>query len=88
MRPPYGLVPESIYLNPMMKVLGHGRHIMQSKRKLLNHDWSQWFRLIYCLLLLPLFVGVLCLVRVLLFSTLCLSSFAIRAGCFAIYLSS
>ena len=33
--------------------------------------------LIYCLLMLPLFVGVLCLVLVLLFSTLCLSSYAI-----------
>ena len=33
--------------------------------------------LIYCLLLLPLFVGVLCLVFVLLYSTLCPSSFAI-----------
>ena len=33
--------------------------------------------LIYCLLLLPLFVGVLCLVLVLLFRTLCPSSFAI-----------
>ena len=32
--------------------------------------------LIYCLLLLPLFVGALCLVRVLLFSTLCHSSFS------------
>ena len=32
--------------------------------------------LIYCLLLLPLFVGALCLVRVLLFNTLCHSSFA------------
>ena len=31
----------------------------------------------YCLLLLPLFVGVLCLVLALLFSTLCPSSFAI-----------
>ena len=33
--------------------------------------------LIHCLLLLPLFVGVLCLVLVLLSSTLCPSSFAI-----------
>ena len=33
--------------------------------------------LIYCLLLLPLFVGVLCLVLVLLFRTLCHSSVAI-----------
>ena len=33
--------------------------------------------LIHCLLLLPLFVGVLCLVVVLLFITLCPSSFAI-----------
>ena len=33
--------------------------------------------LIYCLMLLPLFVGVLCLVLVFLFSTLCTSSFAI-----------
>ena len=33
--------------------------------------------LIYCLLLLPLFVGVLYLVLDLLFSTLCLSTFAI-----------
>ena len=33
--------------------------------------------LIYCLLLLTLFVGVLCLVLVLLFNTLCPSSFAI-----------
>ena len=33
--------------------------------------------LFYCLLLLPLFVGVLCLVLVFLFSTLCPSSFAI-----------
>ena len=33
--------------------------------------------LIHCLLLLPLFVGVLCLVLVLLFSTLCPSSVAI-----------
>ena len=33
--------------------------------------------LMYCLLLLPLFVGVLCLVRVLLFSTLCPPSVAI-----------
>ena len=32
---------------------------------------------IYCLLLLPLFVSVLCFVLVLLFSTLCPSSFAI-----------
>ena len=32
--------------------------------------------LIYCLLLLPLFVGVLCLVLDFLFSTLCPSSFA------------
>ena len=31
----------------------------------------------YCLLLLPLFVEVLCLVFVLLFNTLCPSSFAI-----------
>ena len=33
--------------------------------------------LIYCLLLLPLFVGVLCLVLVLSFGTSCPSSFAI-----------
>ena len=33
--------------------------------------------LIYCLLFLPLFVGALCLVLVLLFRTLCPSSFAI-----------
>ena len=33
--------------------------------------------LIYCLLLLPLFVGVICLALVLLCSTLCHSSFAI-----------
>ena len=33
--------------------------------------------LIHCLLLLPLFVEILCLVLVLLFSTLCPSSFAI-----------
>ena len=33
--------------------------------------------LIYCILLPPLFVGVLCLVLVMLFSTLCPSSFAI-----------
>ena len=33
--------------------------------------------LIHCLLLLPLFVGELCLVLVLLFSTLCPSSFVI-----------
>ena len=33
--------------------------------------------LIHCLLLLPLFVGDLCLVLVLLFSTLCPSSFVI-----------
>ena len=32
---------------------------------------------IHCLLLLPLFVGVLCLVLVLLFNTLCPSSLAI-----------
>ena len=32
---------------------------------------------IHCLLLLPLFVGVLCSVFILLFSTLCPSSFAI-----------
>ena len=31
----------------------------------------------YCLLVLPLFVGVMCLVLVLLFSTLCPSDFAI-----------
>ena len=33
--------------------------------------------LFYCLLKLPLFVGVLCLVHILLSSTLCSSSFAI-----------
>ena len=33
--------------------------------------------LTHCLLLLPLFVGVLCLVIVLIFGTLCPSSFAI-----------
>ena len=33
--------------------------------------------LIHCLLVLSLLVGVLCLVLVLIFSTLCLSSFAI-----------
>ena len=33
--------------------------------------------LIHCLLLLPLFVGMLCLVLDLLYSTLCPSSFAI-----------
>ena len=33
--------------------------------------------LIHCLLLLPLFLEVLCLVLVLLFSTLCPSSFAV-----------
>ena len=33
--------------------------------------------LIHCLLLLPLFVGVLCFVLVLLFSTLCPSNFEI-----------
>ena len=32
---------------------------------------------VYCLVLLPLLVGVLCLVLDLLFSTLCTSSFAI-----------
>ena len=43
--------------------------------------------LIYCLLLLPWFVGVLCLVQILLFGTLCPSCFATilvgkeRAGC-------
>ena len=48
--------------------------------------------LTYFLLLLPLFVGILCLALVLLFSTLCQSSFVIilmerereRAGCFAL----
>ena len=41
--------------------------------------------LIYCLLLLPLFVEILCFVLVLLFSTLCPSSFAlILVGCFAL----
>ena len=35
------------------------------------------FLLILCLLLLPLFVGVLCFVLVLLFTSLCPSSFAI-----------
>ena len=34
--------------------------------------------LIHCLLLIPLFVGVLCLVLVLLFSTLCPSGVAIN----------
>ena len=34
--------------------------------------------LIYCLLLLKLFVGVLCLIFVLLFSTLCHTSFAVN----------
>ena len=35
--------------------------------------------LIHCLLLLPLFVGALCLVLVLLFSTLCPSSVALQS---------
>ena len=35
------------------------------------------FSLIHCVLLLPLFVGVLCSVLTLLFSTLCPPSFAI-----------
>ena len=45
--------------------------------------------LIHCLLLLPLFVGVLCLVLVLIFSTLCPFSFAIISlgkNCFCVIL--
>ena len=51
--------------------------------------------LLYCLLLLPLFVEVLCLILVLLYTTLCPSGFAIiyidgeeRAGSFTVFLVS
>ena len=60
------------------------KHAVRSKAMVL-------LLLIHYLLLLPLFVGVLCLVHVLLYSTLCPSSVAIilmgkrkRASCFTL----